>query len=114
IVSDKLGMITGSDGNQLEAMHTFITDSSVVFDAVYVDGGQYAAPTFKMEASQFVKEAFTHYKPIAGTNEGKAWIENQNMGNGLGVFLGNEENKDFASQFVQGVASHRFWDRILV
>lgn len=33
-----------------------------------------------MEACKFVKEAFTHYKPIAGTNEGKTWIENEKMG----------------------------------
>ncbi|KGP75622.1 hypothetical protein JT05_09445 [Desulfosporosinus sp. Tol-M] len=36
-----------------------------------------------MEACKFVKEAFMHYKPIAGTNEGKTWIENEKMGNSL-------------------------------
>jgi catalase len=67
-----------------------------------------------MEASKFVKEAFTHYKPIAGTNEGKVWIENENMANCLGVFLGCKGDNGFISQFIQGIASHRFWERVLV
>ncbi|HZJ74973.1 MAG TPA: catalase [Clostridia bacterium] len=114
IVSDRLGVITSSDDKQMEAAKSFITDSSVVFDAVYIDGGKNADPCFVMEASKFVKEAFTHYKPIAGTNEGKAWIENEKMANCLGVFLGCKGNNDFISQFIQGIASHRFWERVLV
>lgn len=53
-----------------------------------------------------------HYKPIAGTNEGKLWIKNEKTGNSLGVFLG--ENNDFVNQFLQGIASHRFWNRTFV
>ncbi len=114
IISDKQGMITSSDGSKMEAAKSFITDTSVVFDAVYVDGGKNADPCFVMEACMFVKEAFIHYKPIAGTNEGKTWIENEKMGNSLGVFLGCEGNNGFIGQFIQGIASHRFWDRTLV
>jgi len=113
IISDKLGMITSSDGSQMSALKSFITDSSVVFDAVYIDGGKNADPCFVMEACKFIKEAFIHYKPIAGTNEGKAWIENEEMGNGLGVFLGCEGDNEFIGSFIQGIASHRFWDRVL-
>lgn len=113
IVSDKLGMINSSDGEKLEAIYTFITISSVAFDAVYVDGGQNATRAFEREASQFINEAFIHYKPIAGTNEGRAWIENEKMKRSPGVFLDDKENGDFVSQFIQGVASHRFWDRML-
>ncbi|WP_066399630.1 catalase [Cytobacillus eiseniae] len=114
IVSDRQGIINSSSNNQLEAKHSFITDSSVVFDAVYVDGGKNATPVFQMEACQFVKEAFMHYKPIIGTNEGKQWIEKEKLGGSLGVFLGPEENPDFVNQFVQGVASHRFWSRVII
>ena len=113
IISDKIGVIKSSDGNQMEASKSFITDSSVLFDAVYIDGGKNADPCFIMEACQFVKEAFIHFKPIAGTNEGKTWIENEKMGNSLGVFLGYEGNNDFINQFIEGIALHRFWDRIL-
>lgn len=113
IISDKIGMITSSNGIQMEAAKSFITDSSVIFDAVYIDGGKNADACFIMEACKFIKEAFMHYKPIAGTNEGKTWIENEKMGNSLGVFLGYAGNHEFIGQFIQGVASHRFWDRIL-
>ncbi len=113
ILSDKLGMITGADGSQLEATKSFLTDSSVVFDAVYVDGGKNASPHFALEACTCLKEAFMHYKPIAGTNEGKTWIEAEKMEHGAGVFLGQAENNDFIQQFIQGIALHRFWDRVL-
>ncbi len=114
IISDKQGMIISSDGSKMEAAKSFITDTSVVFDAVYIDGGKNADQCFIMEACKFVKEAFIHYKPIAGTNEGKTWIENEKMGGSLGVFLGCPGNNDFIGQFIQGIASHRFWDRMLV
>lgn len=113
IISDKIGMITSLNGIQMEAAKSFITDSSVIFDAVYIDGGKNADACFIMEACKFIKEAFMHYKPIAGTNEGKTWIENEKMGNSLGVFLGYAGNHEFIGHFIQGVASHRFWDRIL-
>ncbi len=114
IISDKIGMITSSDASQMEAVKSFITDSSVVFDAVYIDGGKKADPYFAMEACKFLKEAFIHFKPIAGTNEGKQWIEDEKIGNSLGVFLGSVGDNEFISQFIKGIAFHRFWDRILV
>jgi len=109
----ELGMVNSSDNNQLEVQHTFTTDASVVFDAVYVDGGKNATPQFEREATHFIKEAFKHYKPIAGTNEGQLWLEIENIANSLGVFVDNG-NPDWVNQFVQGVASHRFWKRVLV
>ena len=112
ILSDKQGLITSSNGSQLEALHTFTTDASVVFDAVYVDGGQKATSLFELDASQFIKEAYLHFKPIAGTNQGKTWIEKATTGNRVGIFLGEE--KSFVSQFIEGIASHRFWSRTVV
>lgn len=113
VLSDRLGIINSSDESQMEAVKSFITDSSVAFDAVYIDGGKNATPYFVVQACIFLKEAFIHYKPVAGTNEGKTWIENEKMSNSLGVFLGCEGNDEFIDQFVQGVAFHRFWERVL-
>ena len=38
-VAPRLGMVTGGDGVQLKADFSFLTGSSVVFDAVFVPGG---------------------------------------------------------------------------
>ena len=39
-VAPRLGMLTGSDGEQVKADFSFLTASSVLFDAVYVPGGE--------------------------------------------------------------------------
>ncbi|WP_413380757.1 catalase [Alkalihalobacillus sp. 1P02AB] len=112
ILSDKLGIIKGSDNSKLEAKHTFLTDASVAFDAIYVNGGNKANTSFEMEAKMFLKEAFTHYKPIALSNEGKQWFEAQNLAREAGVLLfDNQESNVFASDFVEAIAAHRFWER---
>jgi catalase len=47
IISNRLGVITTADGQQLEVAHTFLTSDSVLFDAVYVAGGQQSTDQLK-------------------------------------------------------------------
>nr|WP_221434228.1 catalase [Geomicrobium halophilum] len=111
ILSDKLGVITGADSSKVEAKHTFLTDGSVAFDAVYVDGGKHASQAFEKEATKFMHEAFMHYKPIAVTNDGGKWLENEKLDNAQGVIIGKDKNNDFTTSFVEAIAVHRHWDR---
>ncbi|WP_239575320.1 catalase [Geomicrobium sediminis] len=111
ILSDKLGPIHSSDGKEIESMHTFLTDGSVAFDAVYIAGGANADKPFKENAKMFMKEAFTHFKPIAVTNEGKQWFDEQQLSDETGIISDVGETTGFASQFVDAIASHRFWKR---
>jgi catalase len=114
ILSDKLGPIKGSDGTELEAKHTFLTDGSVAFDAVYIEGGANANKEFEKEAKMFMKEAFVHYKPIAVMNEGLLWFEAQQLIKGPGIIAGNGPTTEFATQFVEAISAHRFWERQVV
>ncbi len=115
VVSDKLGPIKAADGREIEAKHTFLTDGSIAFDAVYVDGGANADKKFEEDAKMFIKEAYTHYKPIAVTNEGKQWLDSQQFADpNTGIMSSESVNNEFTTQFVDAIANHRFWTRQLV
>ncbi|WP_077623714.1 catalase [Sediminibacillus massiliensis] len=113
IVSSKLGKIKGSDGAELNADFTFLTADSVLFDAVYAVGGSDEDKAFYKEAAYFVYEAFTHYKPIGATQEGKKLLNVDNMEDSPGVVKGGDAN-NFANDFIEAISAHRHWDREIV
>ncbi len=92
IISDKLGKIKGSDNTELEVDHTFLTGESVLFDAIYAVGGSDVDQKFEKNAMYFINEAFSHFKPIGATHEGKKWLEEDDMKNSPGVIV--EDNID--------------------
>lgn len=113
IISDRLGMIKGSDGSELEVEDTFLTTESVLVDALYAVGGKGETKKFQQDAVYFINEAFSHFKPIGATHEGRKWIENSGKSNAAGIVLGDGA-ESFAEEFIQAVAQHRFWERQLV
>ncbi|GAB3792603.1 hypothetical protein GCM10028868_08070 [Virgibacillus kimchii] len=110
IVSDKQGMIKGTKDVKVEADHTFVTADPVLFDAVYAAGGMEKSKEFDSNASYYLKEAFSHFKPIGATHEGKDLIKAQNLSAQSGVIMEASVNS-FAEQFTEAVSKHRFWDR---
>ncbi|GLO67781.1 MULTISPECIES: catalase [Oceanobacillus] len=113
ILSDKLGPILADDNSQLASMHTFVTDSSVVFDAVYIAGGTKADKMFEKNAKMFMQEAFDHYKPIGVSNEGEQWFNQKQFPSKLGVIISTHQPEHFSKQFIDAVAAHRFWNRTI-
>ncbi|SES64322.1 catalase [Oceanobacillus limi] len=110
IISESLGKIQGSDGTLLEVNYTFLTADSVIFDAVYVVRGSSKHKKFNKDAGLFIYEAFSHYKPIGATHEGKQWLESNEMGQSPGVVMADNLNL-FVEEFTKSVAHHRFWER---
>ena len=112
IVSDHGGNVQGEDGTFLKVDHTFLTADSVLFDAVYVASAQGKTPSFKKEASFFVEEAFTHYKPIASNFGGDQLLNELQLIGKLGV-VSKETGDIFVESFTKAIAQHRFWDRTI-
>lgn len=129
IISKNLGMITGIDGQQLEAGKTFLTAGSILYDAVYIPGGrQHVDSLIKQgDALHFVNEAFKHAKAIGATNEGVDLLASSQI---KGVALAGPETQvqlitelgvvtirnaadmgHFSQQFIDAVAQHRHWAR---
>jgi catalase len=111
-ISDKLGNPMAADGTEIKIMHTFLTASSVLFDAIYLAGGS-SDPNFKKNALHFIDEAYSHYKPIGATHEGAVWLKEAELMDNTGVVSGDELN-DFAERFADAISVHRHWDRQII
>ncbi|SFC25588.1 catalase [Bacillus sp. OV322] len=125
VISENLGMIKSSDGQELEVNQTFLTSDSVLFDAVYAAGGQESAGRLKTvkEAAAFLKDAYSHYKTVGAADEGTDLLafagieivspESKEPLSVPGV-IASRNAEDLAGlnkQFIEGIAQHRHWNR---
>ncbi|MFC4558226.1 catalase [Virgibacillus kekensis] len=109
VIAKTLGKVKSDDGGELEVDDTFYSAESVLYDAVYVVGGKNTDSKFRKEAEYFVNEAYSHYKPIGATHEGKDLLT-VDMKESSGVVV-SEDMKNFGKDFVKALAAHRHWDR---
>src|SRR5690554_4557395 len=72
VISMEQGMITGDNGQALEAGQSYVTTASVLYDGVYIPGGQESIDTMMTQGDtiSFINEAFKHAKTIGASNEG--------------------------------------------
>ncbi|MCA1734018.1 MAG: DJ-1/PfpI family protein, partial [Acidobacteria bacterium] len=124
LIAPHLGTLKGKDGDEVMINFSFLTTSSVLFDAVYVPGGAASmkALTAERDAVEFVTEAFRHCKPIAATGEGLELLREcpgvlpeSSGGKGArsqGVITSREPaTPGMIDEFKKAIAAHRFWDR---
>ncbi|TWI54500.1 catalase [Halalkalibacter nanhaiisediminis] len=112
LISNKLGKVKGSDHIELEIDHTFLTGESVLFDAIYAVGGSDVDKKFEKDAKYFMNEAFSHFKPIGATHEGKKLVE-EDMKNSPGVVV-EDHTDSFTKKFIEAISAHRHWDRKVI
>lgn len=125
-VAPRLGVVTGANGEVLKVDFSFLTGASVLFDAVYIPGGDasVAALSATPEASEFVAEAFKHCKAIAAAGAGVDFVA-QSLGEKFseagtearpvaaeqGVVTSRADvTGNFAKKFIQAIA-RRHWER---
>ena len=121
IIAPHLGNIVAAKGKQIKVDQSLLTAASVLFDAVYIPGGQKSSTALQKEpnAIQFINEAFKHCKAIAVEGEGTELLFITNAGIKInskgktaknhiadGVLL-NRNSKEF----IKAIAQHRFWER---
>jgi len=121
IIAPHLGNITDEKDKQIKVDQSLLTAASVLFDAVYIPGGQKSAAALQKEpnAIHFINEAYKHCKVIAAEGEGTKLLFITNAGIKInskdktaknhianGVLL-NRNSKEF----IKAVAQHRFWER---
>lgn len=124
IVSVKLGFITGENDTVLPVRKSFLTDTSVFYDAVYVPGGTINAATIEGDANavHFLNEAFKHCKAIAADESAMQVLEatyfsgklqKDNNGEMIfeeGLFI-SDDMVSLTENFIEAIARHRFWER---
>lgn len=114
VIAPKLGFIKGKSGADIAVDESFLIATSVVYDAVYIPGGDKSIAALRTEANalHFVNEAFRHCKAIAADKTSEAFmaatyvanLRDAAAANGL-VMDGNPK------AFIQAIAQHRFWER---
>jgi len=120
IIAPKLGWVKGKNGGRLKVDQSFLTSSSVFFDAVYIPGGAAGIKVLLSEIDplNFIDEAYRHCKAIALDGEG---IELFEASYSAKKFAKINSEKEQASagviinkspkEFVKAIAQHRFWIR---
>ncbi len=121
IVASHLGVIKSINGKEIKVDESFLTTSSVLFDAIYIPGGSESINALSKcpEVPDFIKQVFKHYKPIAVNGEGlDLFIASgsiKKLDNKMDEKLFKEGiaiNKTPAD-FIKQIAQHRFWNRII-
>lgn len=111
IVSDKLGIVTGTDGTKLKVNMTFMTGSPYLFDSLYIVGGESMhQTTFDENVAEFLHIAYKNFKPIGLAITGESFFQSSEKANPEGVVTASA-SQNFALEFSNAVAQQRFWDR---
>ena len=118
------GKFTTAEGSDMKADHTLLTVASVLYDAVYVPGGEASAATLADDADavHFLNQAYKHCKAIAATGSGEQVLQATYFANKLpkqskgkaasdiGIITGDDAG-EVATEFINAIAQHRFWER---
>ena len=135
VVAPRLGTVKGIKGGQVAIDFSFLTAGSVLFDALYLPGGEQSVEILEGDAKAllFIKEAYLHCKPIAATDEGMDLLAAAQLGadkmakshaesvlqdpesliagdEGIVTGRGAQIGK-VAGKFIKAMAQHRHWDR---
>ena len=117
-VAPRLGTLLSAGGQVANADFSFLTGASVLFDAVYVPGGETSVNTLKAQSEvfEFLAEAYKHCKTIAANGEGVEILRLAGLTVGAssegsngedqmsepGVLIGsNGDLKTLAAEFIQ-------------
>jgi catalase len=129
VISMLLDPVKSVEGEEVMVDMHYVSTGSIMFDAVYVPGGQKSVEMLKRQgdAIHFVNEAFKHCKPIGATNEGIELLKTASIGEikfaetTMGMDLSSEQGvvtvinqtdlNAFIEEFSKSIAQHRHWMR---
>lgn len=119
IISLLLGDIKGKKNTSVKVDKNFLTTASVLYDAVYIPGGNNSIASLINEPDviEFINQAFKHCKAIAADDEAMQLLnetyiiaklgEDKKVLNNAGIIVG----ADIMKAFIKAIANHRFWNR---
>ncbi len=133
IVGTRSGSVKAANGSQMKIDFSLLTTGSVLFDAVYVPGGEASVSALlrTAKARLFVQDAYLHCKTIAATGEGVVFFEaavgavdptaqpreslkgqSKNWSGDPGIIVSPDPlSKQIAARFIKGIEMHRHWTR---
>ncbi|MAY74396.1 MAG: catalase HPII [Phycisphaerae bacterium] len=126
VISVRGGEIDTADGDKLTVAGTLLTEASVLYDAIYVPGGEKSIETLRKQgkAVHFINEMFSHCKAICATAEGVDLVEasqvptdgmdpsGASVAENAGVLLTRKAAMTKVTPaFIDALAAHRHWSR---
>lgn len=105
------GTVTSNINKAYKVDAALVTTESVLFDALYIPGGQQSIDALMKEAKakKFINETLKHCKAVAVEQEGEKLLDatfGKDFKDDNTVFI----NETFG-KFIQAIANHRNWDR---
>lgn len=120
-VAPQLGEVTGDSGRARVPEFSILTTASVLFDAVYVTGGDHAAQwASESDAVDFVREAYKHCKAVMATGDGVRLLEAAHIPIGAAngpdpaddaTVIAKQASGAAIKRFIAAIARHRLWSR---
>jgi catalase len=129
IVAKVLGTLKSSSGESVEVDKTYLTTASLMYDALFIPGGQQSVQTLQTQgdARHFVNEAFTHGKTIGAASEAIDLLARTDI---EGIAMADAQSQEriivnqgvvtgrngmaldaFTQHLIEAIAQHRHWDR---
>ena len=117
VVAPHLGSVL-TDTGSVNADYTFLTASSVLFDAVYIPHGEKLSILAQNDdVMEFINDAYKHCKLIAADGEAFELINSAPFAlkisnDDRGILLDNDiASETFIQNFITALSEHRFWVR---
>jgi catalase len=119
-VAPHLGVVTGESGSNIKVDFSFLTGASVLFDAVFIPGGESSIEALSAvpESSEFLSEAYKHCKTIAASRAGVDFVDRvlapslESTDGQEGTILNREISiREISAAFITAIAAHRHWAR---
>jgi len=118
VVAPHLGSVLTDTDGALAAEYSFLTASSVLFDAVYVPHGlDLTSLAASEEALEYLNDAYRHCKVIGADGNASEVINAAPFAGKItnddpALILSSEPSTDaFAQEFITAMTLHRYWQR---
>jgi catalase len=118
IIAPHGGEVISEKGTALPVDFSLPTVCSVLFDAVYVAGGEKSVRALAADtrAIEFVEEAHKHCKAIAASGAAVGLLQRSKVAPSIeradpAIVVDPGPAKQLAAKFVEAISQHRQWDR---
>jgi catalase len=119
VVAPHLGYLRTMEGKNVKIHCSLLTTSSVLFDAVYVPGGDPSVTLLNRDPSalEFIYEAYKHAKAIGASGSAIQLFQAAGVFNGSKtadeavVVAEKGSSEEVMSRFVAAIEKHRNWER---
>jgi len=117
IIGPHLGFVATEANGKIEVDFSFLTSSSVLFDALFIpDGENQELLTSDPDVMEFLNDAYRHCKIIGADGNGidllsaPQFLAKDALLQDEGIIKSNPENgKSLQTEFISAIKMHRYW-----